>query len=84
MGYRWAIRFCERAKYVVKINDDNFVDTVEIINNFIPMMEKKKGSFICSSREGNLSTTNTVAEGSVKNNSNPIIVKYCAGDAYLV
>ncbi|KAL3857932.1 hypothetical protein ACJMK2_012557 [Sinanodonta woodiana] len=53
MGFKWIIENCNNAKYVIKIDDDVFVNVFYLIEIVLPVVEKHPRHIFCYTRENN-------------------------------
>jgi hypothetical protein len=77
IGIEYAIRFCKRAKYIIKVKDDQFVNTLEILETTIPTMIQNEGSFYCTIL---MEYVPFPVPGVADNDEK---VEYCSDEAYL-
>lgn len=56
MGYRWITENCPQAKFIVKIDDDVFLNPFKLVNDFFPKLDYKNGrQLACQVRPKNTS-----------------------------
>lgn len=46
-GFHWITKYCPDVKVVAKIDDDTFVNTVMLLQTYLPFLVKRRKSLIC-------------------------------------
>ncbi|KAK3604048.1 hypothetical protein CHS0354_004732 [Potamilus streckersoni] len=47
LGYRWITEYCQNAKFILKIDDDVFVNIFRVIHTLLPIFKKGERKIAC-------------------------------------
>ncbi|KAK3586440.1 hypothetical protein CHS0354_030695 [Potamilus streckersoni] len=55
LALRWIYQNCRKAKFVLKVDDDIFVDMLKVVHGLVPSLTNKTRNIVCSVKEENTS-----------------------------
>uniref|UniRef100_A0A0B6Z8D7 Hexosyltransferase n=1 Tax=Arion vulgaris TaxID=1028688 RepID=A0A0B6Z8D7_9EUPU len=55
LGYRWISEHCPQAKFIIKIDDDVFVNPFTLVRNILPAFQNKTRHIVCHLRRSGTS-----------------------------